>query len=131
MIGQTPFYSSNPSKVAADDNQIELHFDYINGDDRNSGSTAANPLKTVKQYVYREDLSYYTSRLDVYIHGDMGPDDLLYIPGALFGNGYKYIHFVPNANQILHNGILTGVIHFNQITGQWDEIQETGFDFNP
>jgi hypothetical protein len=110
----------------------ELHFDYLNGDNSNAGYSKSTALKTVTEYIDRQvKYPFYQTRLDVYIHGDMGPDDICFFPKPLFGNGYIFIHFVPNADQILHIGTLTGFVNFDIATNQESIIEDSGVDFTP
>jgi hypothetical protein len=111
--------------------QTTWHFDFINGSDANNGLTASTALKTWGEYTNRTGaMPQIPQRVDYYIHGDMGPNDLLALVGLLTG-GAQYVHFVPTAAQILHSGVLTGVVHYNNLTRVREEIQEAGFDFTP
>lgn len=111
--------------------QNTWHFDALLGNDTNDGLTAGTALKTWAQYTNRTGaVPRFPIKVDYYVHGDMLPSDALSMTGVLVG-GAAYVHFVPNANQILRTSTLTGVVHYSNPARVREEIQDAGFDFTP
>lgn len=108
--------------------QPTWYINAITGEDENVGLTTDTPLKTWSELSRRCAQATMNITVDIYVETDLLADDLMLLYGTWGPNGACNIHGV---SSILHSGVLTGVIAYDQATGQWDELQETGVDFSP
>lgn len=118
-----------PVPIITNSFQTVWHINFSSGNDSNNGLTSGTAIKTWAEYTRRTSIRPYINfTIDMYIHGDLGPDDVALISGDFGPLGFFNIHGVPT---VIHSGTLSAVTAYNQTSGQGDEIADGSFDWTP